>query len=975
MSEQAMILRLRTALAAAVCTCATTAGAADYYLKSVDNPDWGDVNSYALGSLDGGTPSALPGGDDFVHVRRLTRSSFVPGTSSFDTFANVKGICFDNWSDVAFDVTVPAGQTADLNGSFVKEGTFDDTSYRFATLILKGGGDLRLMAQGDTARPGNRQSYAYYVNLVVRDGSSMILHPTGTGLDGHGSFVGVVTVADEASVFYLAKDDVTEGFLTYPRGLAGVGVVTNASTCRADLNMMVMRPAEKQTFAGRIAGAVRLAVSGPARFAGADSVTPGMGDGVHLPFEAYCARAWSSVTEPEGVWAVVEATRLGCYGEASSLGSGDVVLGSNGGWLRYVGDGETVNKSLLFRSNIDLAHYPAVIDGGEHGNLTFGSASRADGGTSVWAWDYGYSGTKYNQRVMLTGENALGPCRVQCAVQEGKYVPTGAMKSLQFRKCGTGTWVFEGDATNSTNAGGIQVDEGTLSYASLAPKGERSALGTATNVTRYMTTPASESDLTELLPYAFRLGGTNSLAPGMLDYIGTARSLTDGRTTVLSGVGGFSNSGTAPISFTGVTALETGGRNTLVLGGSHASSDNVLYDVTNGVGHIAVVKRDVGTWRLANNIDVDSVSVEGGTLILEKTTGADYTWFRFIEQEALNIDDIENGTADSPKEVGPYFPVLEEFVLQDASGVRQLVNPVYRESVSDGGVIERPNDYRLLEPNALAYGKRGALSWDRAPQDRGASNLFDNAASPAGMWLNRYNGSRRAPTAEDPETWIDLVMRLPEGAPRITSCDLVAGKGGPWGSELGAWALEGCRDGVHWEPITNVSARTSGGYVRHRLATDFDGCWYGATDRGLGRESVRWTTGDTTPRPGMGYPFAGVVTNAYVFPATLASVRISGGGTLKVVADVPPTVQSLTVDATTGGTVENVVFAAVGEIALVRVPKADTTEVPVSFVNAQGLANLANWTATFDGKARSYELDVVDGRLRIRRKGLLILFR
>lgn len=129
--------------------------------------------------------------------------------------------------------------------------------------------------------------------------------------------------------------------------------------------------------------------------------------------------------------------------------------------------------------------------------------------------------------------------------------------------------------------------------------------------------------------------------------------------------------------------------------------------------------------------------------------------------------------------------------------------------------------------------------------------------------------------------------------------------------------------------------------------------------------------GDLTPRPNTGYAFAGVVTNRYLFPARLSRVVLSGGGTLEVAADVAPTVDNLTVDAATGGTLVNVAYAATGTLNLVNVGEDAIVTVPGSLA---GLS-LDGWQVNLPPGAGNRTVEMRNGQIRIVRKGLMLILR
>ena len=121
----------------------------------------------------------------------------------------------------------------------------------------------------------------------------------------------------------------------------------------------------------------------------------------------------------------------------------------------------------------------------------------------------------------------------------------------------------------------------------------------------------------------------------------------------------------------------------------------------------------------------------------------------------------------------------------------------------------------------------------------------------------------------------------------------------------------------------------------------------------------------------MGYSFAGVVTNQFAFPTRLSGVKLSGGGVLKIAADISPTVDTLTVDATTGGSVLNVAYAETGTLNLVNVGNEASITVPGSLA---GL-DLEGWTINLPQGAKNRIVAMRGDQLTITKRGLMLIVR
>lgn len=917
--------------------------AEEYYLKTKAT-DFSVPSNFTVGSEGGSDSSAIPGPDDVVFLpRESVVYPLIAGTENFRAFAQIGEFRIEDSACATFRVNVPSG-TAVIDTKFNSwEGTRTRETSRWFAIEKTGIGELTL--SGLNKYPMSHAQNAhwnYAATLRVKEGT---LSFDTSDFDATEIWTGIVDVSGGATVKVPSHS--TKDLTWSCAGLMGAGLITNECLVagrKTNLNVIPFFYSQAFKFNGAIGGAIAPTFTGENDLRGSRST---------FSLNATVSANDADWTDSAGMIAGGSLRRitvvdfLGRRNEASPLGMGNIRFPSFGGELYYDGVGEETDKIVTFQHTTEDNKTPHVINAGDVGGLVW----KQDG--VYWRQTSGGRDT----RVILRGENEK-PCEVNCPIMANDSGSTP-----NFMKRGTGKWVFANEANGFSGA--VFVEEGALGFHTLGEMGADSSLGTSERLHRWYDGKVKQSDWNLLDGhFAFSLGcPTNKAAVGVLEYLGTSRTKCVTRPFGLNGTGGVVNNGTGELILGDVTVAVEGKESALYLGGSNALAATFM-DVTNGVGSISVVKDGPGTWRLVNNIDIEAVDVRGGTLVLEKTTGQSYTWFRLIQQEAMNLDGNGIATAGT-------FPILEEFILMDDAGERQMVNPRYEESVS-GSQIAAPRDCQAIGAGSLAYGKRGSIAWGGRPgQDRGATNLFDNAQGPAGMWLTRYNGSNVAPTLDDPDTWVDVVLRLPEGAPRITSCDLVAAVTGSFEAELSAWALEGSRNGFIWEPITNLNAKAGGVIRRHRIGSTTAGYYWSDVDRGLTADRAKWIPGDAMPRPGTGYPFEGVVTNRYLFPACLSRVALSGGGTLRIEADVAPVVDDLTVDVATGGTLENVSYAEKGTLTLENVGEDASIVVPGSLL---GL-DLAGWTVRMPEGVSNRKVRMSNGRICITKAGFLVVVR
>ena len=95
-----------------------------------------------------------------------------------------------------------------------------------------------------------------------------------------------------------------------------------------------------------------------------------------------------------------------------------------------------------------------------------------------------------------------------------------------------------------------------------------------------------------------------------------------------------------------------------------------------------------------------------------------------------------------------------------------------------------------------------------------------------------------------------------------------------------------------------------------------------------------------------GQEIRGTTTNAWSFMTGNPVVTVNAGATLKADGDV--TLRNLKIDASTGGgTYDGFTFAADTQVEVTNLNGGEACVVPVSFANATGLDNSADWTWTF----------------------------
>ena len=113
---------------------------------------------------------------------------------------------------------------------------------------------------------------------------------------------------------------------------------------------------------------------------------------------------------------------------------------------------------------------------------------------------------------------------------------------------------------------------------------------------------------------------------------------------------------------------------------------------------------------------------------------------------------------------------------------------------------------------------------------------------------------------------------------------------------------------------------------------------------------------------------------ATAFLPNVESVRVDSGATLKMEGDV--TLANLVVDAAGAGTIVGGALAADGTINVLVDP--DAVRTAISFINVDGVENLADWTLKVNGEEDgNYRLSVSSGGTvtLVKKVGMLLILR
>ena len=159
------------------------------------------------------------------------------------------------------------------------------------------------------------------------------------------------------------------------------------------------------------------------------------------------------------------------------------------------------------------------------------------------------------------------------------------------------------------------------------------------------------------------------------------------------------------------------------------------------------------------------------------------SWFRLTVKETVDGRSLRNGGTTVDQNVQ-----MQEFALYDAKGVRRNCSLT----------VDPRCQPASLEPGFVTYDRIGYNAY----YVRDADKLFDDAITGENGVVNGWCiNFGKSPRLDDPTTWIQLTMRLPDTVPQITSYDWVSTFDPDSPRTPLAFTLESSPDGVRWIPV------------------------------------------------------------------------------------------------------------------------------------------------------------------------------
>ena len=263
-------------------------------------------------------------------------------------------------------------------------------------------------------------------------------------------------------------------------------------------------------------------------------------------------------------------------GAPATVASGTIGLGSAtaAGTLLYTGPGEITDRM------IDLP------------GTTFGGAIQNDGSGPLVFNAPAFTASGIGAKTLtLQGSNTGANTINSLIVDNATTNPTSVAKA------GAGTWTLAN--ANNGFSGGVSINQGTLSVASLGTAGNNSLLGTGGTIN------IGSGGITGTLLYT----GSGEITDKVINLAGA----TGGAVAVID------QSGSGLLKFTANTTAAATAK-TLTLQGSTSGSGEFAGTIANGPNAVKLTKNGTGTWVLSGaNTYTGAATINGGTL---KLTGS-----------------------------------------------------------------------------------------------------------------------------------------------------------------------------------------------------------------------------------------------------------------------------------------------------------------------------------------------------------------
>ncbi len=874
----------RTEVCLAMILMSIAVTATDYvWTGNANDGDWRNKENFTVG---GTIPDTTPGSSDSVTIPSKTTVTLeydvtdADKKGSCEAFAGVGRIIPDDTSSI-IDITVPPNTTLVLNGAIVTTRSATPANLK-GKVFKRGEGTLTCVSE--TKLTNSTTSFDYATTFNVIEG--VLRLPAGTS--GLNCAVRTISVKTGATLFtpQMAGLSILGGMDSDVQSC-----VTNdgATVC----NLLVQDGA-LAVLGGMIGGPISFTLDG-----GRLELANGANTTADVDVKVQKNRS-SLAADAPGVLSLAKFGMKAANGNpsASSIGYAEkILLHLQGGGLRYLGSGETTDKTIVFQGNDDNFGF---VDAGTNGGIEFaGTFTMARESTKDFRM----------KRLVLTGSNTV-PATISGVIESPSTSRFGSSNyTFRVTKRGTGTWIMRHN-DESDMRGVFAVQEGTLAFDTLAEQGVNSALGKSTILQKDVANVIVDPD-TYGEDYAFLLGGGDTR--GTLRYIGATNCVSSTRRFAVKGEGAVLNDGEGFLRLAGIKALDGTDKATLVLGGSNAS-DNVADDVGDGVdGVLSVVKEGEGTWQLGTNLTfTGGLTVKAGRLLVGPPP---YTWYRWtLKGNFYTPEGSANGKKGNSTERLVGAAALGLF---DSTGMNQATNLDDSAYFSWNGVnyvngaltymtlpavfavapdvsqfvALNPGECRLAENNGHTY---VASSMDVA-------SLFDGAGETYFRMSDSVTARQLIPVPTNSASWRVIELRLPSAARPVVSYDFASITGADLRQNIQYATLEGSVNGKDWDVLDDYGTNTCpvAGLVWRKTGTAFP---------------------ETPGTAHEGFPIASGPGGQTAFAAT--SVRVDRGATLAASTTNALTVAGIQIDADGMGELSGFALAEGGTISIVN-PKPE----------------------------------------------------
>ena len=635
---------------------------------------------------------------------------------------------------------------------------------------------------------------------------------------------------------------------------------------------------------------------------------------------------------------VLGVATLGTDQHPASWGKGGAQWRGVRPWLRYLGDGETSNKTFFFGNG----GKDATLDAGDHGGL-------------VLTGDWSTSKTENNFMNAITftgcGTNVFNANYYTTTNKNGRNIGHYVTKD------GDGAWRFTAGKTRNTRSV-FETRRGELQFESIAEKGVMCSLGDASLLhSRYV----GDINDAKAVPYAYLVGdgetGLDDPHLATMNYVGGSAASVSTRPLAVKGAGRL-KSDDAALDWGGITAASAGAH-TAVLGGDAEMS--CAASVTNGPGTLSVVKDGAGAWTVRGDYDFSGdVAVRNGRLRL---AGTRYEWYRLTIMQTWGSGTDPSGNA-FPGD-GSNF-TLRRWALLDDDGVNQIPDLPHNTAADGKPWALAPGEAAMNNTNYLFLGRNTGVIWKYALTNLFATARVDDgnynfAVVNADPWGGYYGLNHDISYTQ---SWVRVVVRLPRGASPVTHYDLkahshISATGESTAARVvRSWMVEGSTDGISWTPLDTVISN-----AYENAVSGGSGHWF--------------SNNKTTLESGYGpYPSG---EGARMRPASLSSVSAASGTVLESTGTLAA--NGINYDcAAGGGTLSGFAFAADTSVRLVNCDASalggGRVMFPLDLSGCTGLDDTSHWTLSINGTpASSRRLRVSGEGIAIVPAGLYISFR